>query len=209
MSSADNRKGVISSSSGVHAAVDASSDSEREDSHRDADNVDIESGSSSSGGGVNSASVVDSDLHLTSRKPMGRRQRLLMALMVFFITVSYGISMFLNGTAARLLPQRQSIYTHPDVPMALRIIARIPEPLYVLCSGRGLALAIICVVMWWQGDMPHPPDMVSKRLFLPLACSVCNTLGYTSYMALTSLGGGECAVSSYSCLAWRGLRSVY
>lgn len=113
--------------------------------------------------------------------------------------MGFGLALFLNGIAAKLIPPRSSAYNEPGAPMALRLIAGIPDPLYVLCSGRALALLVIVGAMWARGDVPSPPDVPSRRMLIPVAISLLNAAGYACFGALTSLAGVALFTSMLGC----------
>jgi drug/metabolite transporter (DMT)-like permease len=145
----------------------------------------------------------------------------------FYVTVvcfGFGISMFLNGIATKLLPESALVSTvvcqerHKvqaaaaaaggaptdstmvlSPPLGLYILASMLEPIYMLAAGRAVALAMILVLwMWWtrrKAAKPGAivekaaPEIVSKRLLLPIAIGITNSIAYACYMALTSLAG--------------------
>ena len=59
-------------------------------------------------------------------KRLNRKQKVTMGLLVTSVCAGFGLALFLNGIAGRLVPPRSSSYSSPGTPMALKIIASIP-----------------------------------------------------------------------------------
>jgi hypothetical protein len=79
--------------------------------------------------------------------------------------------MFINAIAGRILPPRPNAYTGTSTPLYLRILASLPDPLYVLTSGRGIALILVMLLMGACKCKAVPLqqlDVLSSRLLLPV-----------------------------------------
>lgn len=88
--------------------------------------------------------------------------------LVALITLGCGFTMFVNGIAGRILPPRPNAYTGPATPLALRIVASLPDPLYVLTSGRGISLLLVLAFMLALARGRAQLDEVSLRMLLPV-----------------------------------------
>lgn len=93
------------------------------------------------------------------------RNRCIIAL----ITLGSGFSMFINGIAGRILPPRPNAYTSTSTPLSLRIIASLPDPIYVLTSGRGISLLALLGCMLLMTGGRAQLDEISSRLLFPVA----------------------------------------
>jgi len=80
--------------------------------------------------------------------------------------------MFINGIAGRILPPRPNAYTSNLTPLSLRIIASLPDPIYVLTSGRGISLLALLGCMLLMTGGRAQLDEISSRLLFPVAIGV-------------------------------------
>ena len=68
----------------------------------------------------------------------------------------------------RILPPRPNAYTGSATPLALRIIASLPDPLYVLTSGRGISLLLVLALMLFLTGGRTQLDELSARMLFPV-----------------------------------------
>ena len=144
---------------------------------------------------------------------MAPSKRVKNLILVALITLGCGFTMFVNGIAGRILPPRPNAYTGPATPLALRIVASLPDPLYVLTSGRGISLLLVLAFMLALARGRAQLDEISLRMLLPVliggsalrpigAClpayaqrtarcidaGVLNGVGYCFFVALCAMG---------------------
>lgn len=92
---------------------------------------------------------------------------------IALITLGSGFTMFINGIAGRILPPRPNAYTSSATPLSLRIIASLPDPIYVLTSGRGISLlAVLGCMLFLTGGRAQLDEMSSRMLF-PVIIGTC------------------------------------
>jgi hypothetical protein len=87
------------------------------------------------GGGTSNVTAAATAVRVVhARVPRTRRQQLHLMLTCAAICCGFGLSMFLNGIAGRIIPPRRNEYTDStDTPLGLRLLASLPDPIYVLC----------------------------------------------------------------------------
>jgi drug/metabolite transporter (DMT)-like permease len=128
------------------------------------------------------------------------RSQAVVAFYVLLVTVGYGLSMLINGVGKRLVPARTQWgppgYQPPagapadaDALRTARVLAGVLDPMFMLATGRTVALGAVLAVMAVRGDMPAAPPPLSRRLLVPLAIGACNSGGYAFFMALCTMSG--------------------
>lgn len=165
------------------------------------------------------ASVIPAAVSAASSPSYEKTRRRTVFLYIATVILLYGLSMFVNSVAVRLIPPSASAiavrcYALGGAPVALGtwLLVVISAPMYCLAAGRAMTLFFIYIAMlWWGGRRVSPPATAAaarspggsvrgaaslKQLSIPVAIGVINCIAYASFVALTSLS----AVSIWSAM---------